>query len=1117
MNAERYRHLERLFLEARALPTDRRATFLACVARDRPDLHADLVLLLDHDAAPAGSAGSLEHGSGARVLAGALSPPPESSACDPGGARDLPTDHPRAIPTHLGRYRIIRVIGEGGMGTIYEAEQDDPRRRVALKVIRGGFPSPHVLERFRREAQMLGKLRHRGIAQIFDAHTAPEPGGSPYFVMELVDGPPLLRFAESARLTVPQRLDLIAEVCDALEHAHRSGLVHRDLKPGNILVQRRPNSAGDSGTPTFDSLEARIGGQPKILDFGVAHSSELNTLTEAQPGRLIGTVQYMSPEQAAGQPLDSRSDIYSVGVILFELLAGRLPYDLDGRMIHEAARIIRDEDPARLGAIDRRLRGDIEVIAAKALEKDRERRYASAADLAADIRRFLNDQPILARPPSSLYRLRKLAQRNRPIAVGVALAALAVAIAGLVSVGQMRAARLADTESGRQRALAETEAWRQYAGAIAGAAVAIDNYRPDSAAGFLAAADRGRNSWEHRHVALRIAAYTGKLEEPAPIAGAAFDPASGALITAGSDGALRWSDLSTGSVLRTVALPEPITGPAAFSRDCRRLVAVVGPTANDLVILDCRDGAEVVRLSRADLLETLRVEPARRNLPRPITAVAICPAGRRVALCAGGGVLWVPEQDARWSWLFSLQCTSLEFNDDGTRLVCGYIAPAVENFSLISALNALRTQPDDHDIPMATIEPPNWTVDPSVKRFIGDGDHRVRLYLFETGQKSRAFGESTLRISAIAFDPQTPRIAIATVDELIRVYDGRSRRLLRTLAGPGGEVTVLTFFEDGLRMLACAGRRVRTYQLSPIDARAGLGDLDAPISTISIADDGQIVAAGTSDRACAWRLDQRRSVPVRLTHDDGATSAAACAASELLAVGHRDGALTLHDLRAGKGDPPGRIDIGAAEPVTGLAFAPGGERIMGRTASALFVCDPAGGTTIWRTAPEGLSGDGPIAWSIDSSLVAAADSVRLRVWNAAAGEEVTAVLLTDGAVRSLAFAPDARTLAGGMDDGSIRVWDLRGGAVRTLVGAHRAEVRSLAFIPDGSRLASGSADRAIVLWDIARAEPVLTLAGHTGGVLALAFSPDGNRLVSGSADRSLRIWDAEAASAEPAP
>ncbi|MEZ6210235.1 MAG: serine/threonine-protein kinase [Phycisphaerales bacterium] len=340
------------------------------------------------------------------------------------------------MPEWIGGYRVIREIGRGGMGVVYEAEQERPRRRVALKVVHDGAPRGQTLKRFEQEAQVLGRLQHPGIAHIYEAGSTEVNGNAtPFFAMEFIDGFPLDRFVRERGLTRRDVLELMARVCDAVEHAHQMGVIHRDLKPANILVKGDRTTAPSKGESTFiDAI-----GQPKILDFGVARltDSDLQAVTvQTNVGQIIGTLSHMSPEQVAGrsEDLDTRCDTYAIGVILYELLAGRAPHELGGKSIAEVGRIIREEEPAKLGGVDAQLRGDLETIVAKAMEKDRDRRYASAGALGEDLRRHLRSEPILARAPSAMYQLRKFAARNRGLVAGVAVA-FVVLILGVVGTG----------------------------------------------------------------------------------------------------------------------------------------------------------------------------------------------------------------------------------------------------------------------------------------------------------------------------------------------------------------------------------------------------------------------------------------------------------------------------------------------------------------------------------------------------------------------------------------------------------------------------------------------------------------------------------------------------------
>ena len=333
-----------------------------------------------------------------------------------------------ALPARIGQYRILRIVGQGGMGVVYEAQQDRPSRVVALKVVRGGGLSASRLRRFEHESQVLGRLQHPGIAQIYEAGTVADEHGNaiPYFAMELIRGVDLRRYAASRNLGTRERLDLIAKICDAVSHAHQRGVIHRDLKPSNILVEES--------------------GQPRVLDFGIARATDSDvqqTTMHTDIGQIIGTLPYMSPEQVGGDTnnLDTRSDVYALGVIAYELLAGRLPYQVDKRIIHEAVRIIQEEEPTPLSSINRALRGDVETIVGKALEKEKARRYASADAFASDIRRYLKNEPIAARPASAWYQARKFAQRHKATVTGLAAAFVLLAVGLVVTTQQAARAR----------------------------------------------------------------------------------------------------------------------------------------------------------------------------------------------------------------------------------------------------------------------------------------------------------------------------------------------------------------------------------------------------------------------------------------------------------------------------------------------------------------------------------------------------------------------------------------------------------------------------------------------------------------------------------------------------
>jgi eukaryotic-like serine/threonine-protein kinase len=409
MDRVRWERIAELYQAASESPVSERDAFLADACKEDDELRRDVESLLRQDVS---QPGALER------------------AAKEARSWTLRAASNRKLPVSVGRYRVLGLIGEGGMGTVYEAIQDQPHRTIALKVLKPWMATPELVRRFEQESEALGRLQHPGIARIYDAGAAEtEFGTQPYFAMEVIRGLSLLEYARTHDLRTPQRLELMVKVCDAVHHAHEHGIIHRDLKPGNILVDET--------------------GQPKVLDFGVARitDSDAQATRQTDLGELVGTLAYMSPEQVLADPsqVDVLSDVYALGVVLYELLAGRLPYQVS-RQLNEAVHTIREEDPAPLSAVSRAYRGDLETIVAKALEKDKTRRYASAAALADDLSRYLANQPVLAKPQSAAYQIQKFARRHKAL-VGTVAAVFVVLLGGILA--STREAIRADRERDR--------------------------------------------------------------------------------------------------------------------------------------------------------------------------------------------------------------------------------------------------------------------------------------------------------------------------------------------------------------------------------------------------------------------------------------------------------------------------------------------------------------------------------------------------------------------------------------------------------------------------------------------------------------------------------------------
>ncbi|MFN0151662.1 MAG: tetratricopeptide repeat protein [bacterium] len=434
MTESRLVRLETLFSECVALPAGERAAFLDARCAGDAAMRAELEALLALDARPEPP-----------VLPRVVERAAASGAATASRASSATLDAPP--PEQIGPYRIAERLGVGGFGEVFAAEQTTPvKRRVALKILKAGMDSKAILARFGAEREALALMDHPGVAKVLDAGATET--GRPYFVMELVPGESITDYCDRRAPSTRERLDLFVAVCRAVEHAHQKGIIHRDIKASNVLVATADGKA-----------------LPKVIDFGIAKAAAAASGGETmhtRAGEFLGTPEYMSPEQAAssGIDVDTRTDVYSLGVLLYRILAGRLPFEserLRGAGLSEAQRILREEEPLRPSEHVRALRGDLDWIVMRAMEKDRARRYPSAAALADDVVRHLRDEPVLAGPPSTAYRFGKLARRHRALIVG----ATAVVVTLLVGIAATTTQAVRARRAEREARHAEEEARRQ--------------------------------------------------------------------------------------------------------------------------------------------------------------------------------------------------------------------------------------------------------------------------------------------------------------------------------------------------------------------------------------------------------------------------------------------------------------------------------------------------------------------------------------------------------------------------------------------------------------------------------------------------------------------------------
>jgi eukaryotic-like serine/threonine-protein kinase len=1038
---------------------------------------------------------------------------------------ELPPDTPRpARPAPVIRvdgYEILEAIGAGGMGVVFKARHKQLNRIVALKMLgRDSLSDPESHDRFQVEAEAVAKLQHPNIIQVFDVGTFKDHPAdarpSPYLSLEYVDGGSLYRYTLTPQ-SPRHAARMIETLARAVHAAHQVGVVHRDLKPANVLLTRS--------------------GEPKIADFGLAKQMEPacdergRYLT--QLGSAVGTPEYMAPEQVDGKPATPAFDTYALGVILYELLTARLPFK--GLTITETMLLVKYQEPVPPRQLQPNLPRDLETICLKCLAKSPAGRYATAGELADDLARWLDGQPIRARPVSGAERLERWAKRNPTVATLSALAIL-LALAGVGGVtwkwrDAVWHAKQADAKAQEARDHSLAQRWELYRAnvAVASSAVKLNTLNSFRVALERAPVEHRNWEWDYYHrqldTALRVIPLSDARTQNAEVLGRR-------LIVHHEDGCGLWDlDARTRVLYRTTRPGDPgwtLTPDGhryATIQDGRLVIRSFAPDSSEVVIPGCDD---------------------------PLTILRFSPDGRRV--------LTGTERHARVWDAATGRPVSPEYQH------CGIIG--------VSGLSADGRVAATHDFITGVMHV--WEVETGELRFAlhdlhnlfgvqfsPNGDRLlvnmaypnsvVRVWDAATGRPLSTLDAHKNNVKCIAFTPDGRRVATCSTDKTICVWDVASGMRLTTLSGHTGAVNVVAFSPDGKQLVSAADdQTVRLWDPTTGTELAVLRGHTGDVVATTFTDGGAAIASVGADTTLRY-WDARAAVSNGICrgHDGFVYQVAYHPDGRHVLSAAWDGTARVWDVTTGL--EKGRLDHGKGSDVFAVAVHPNGRWVAtltrdntvslwdfdtrellhkwkvqsdhwksGRLAfhptSDLLACGCSDGTVRLmdaRTRGEPIVLKGhreavrDVAFSPDGRwLVTTGDNPdnSVRVWDVASRETVRILDKHTDGVLSAAFSRDGRTLATGDISGFVYLWDTDGWEC---VGElpHKVKVYGLAFSKDGSRLACGCVDNSIRLWDVARREQVAELHGHDDYVHSVAFSPDGKQLVSASGDKTVRVWD----------
>jgi WD40 repeat protein/serine/threonine protein kinase len=1071
---------------------------------------------------------------------------PNAGRQDPSADQSTLTAAPGLIQAQLtarpgdrfGRYKILEEIGQGGCGAVFVAEQEEPvRRRVALKVIKLGMDTRQVIARFEAERQALAMMDHPNIAKVLDAGATDT--GRPFFVMELVRGVKITDYCDQHKLSTADRLKLFIQVCQAVQHAHQKGIIHRDLKPSNILVTLH------DGVPT-----------PKVIDFGIAKATANQKLTDKTVftafEQFIGTPAYMSPEQAemSGLDIDTRSDIYSLGVLLYELLVGETPFSSEELLevgLDAMRRILREKDPDRPStmlstmtdadltatALHRQseaprlinsVRGDLDWIVMKCLEKDRTRRYDTANGLMLDIQRHLNHEPVLARPPSAAYRLQKSWRRNKVVFTAGALISAALVIGITVSSWQaveasrarnaekeqrldaqtdrdkaraaQKVAEAARQAEKQERVLAETrEAEADHLLYVANMNLALEAWEQnnfDQLRELLretkASPDRGFEwyYWQ-RQTHLDLRTLRGHLGSVSCVA---FSPNGLRLVTGSSDQTAKVWDAATGSEILTLTGHRALIDSVAFSPDGHRVVT----------------GGEdqVAKLWSADTGQELLTF---RGHHGPIYSVAFSPDGARIVTGSRDSTakMWdaVSGRELLTFKGHEASIYAAVFSPDGRQIATGSDDRTARLWDVESGRERVMISGHSDRIYSVGFSPDGQRI------VTGSRDKTAKVWDVASGRGLLSMKGHADWVRCVAFSPDGQWIATGSYDQTARIWEAATGLELLTLKGHRSQIYSVAFSPDGRWLLT--GSEDQTARLWQWESAGGQERLtlkghSAGINSVAFSLDRQRIVTAGDSTPIVWEAATGRQLLMLKEHQGPVYSVAISPDGQRIATGGDDQTARIWDAASGHELLTLR---GHSAWVASVAFSPDCKRLVtGSGDHTAVVWELASGEQLLR-----LKGHSDrlrsVAFSPDGQrIVTGSDDGTAKIWDAASGRELLTLKGHTSAVNAVAFTPDGQRIVTGGYDQSAKVWEAHSGRELLVLNGHRGEIWAVACSPDGKRIATGSRDQTAKLWEATTGREVLTLKGHSSGINAIAFSADGRQLVTGSDDHTAKLWEA---------